>query len=148
MLKAALSRDVRVIPILVAGARMPNEDQLPPSVARLVHRQALDLSPSHFDSDISRLLKVLDSIVTKPRVRDRGWRQLRLWQVLLAAAVTTVALVVVGVAIWLARSNSGNRPSSNSEPPPPRHRRASITVPRSLPRTLACGKGQYQKRAS
>jgi hypothetical protein len=115
-LEAALTRDVRVIPILVAGARMPNADQLPPSLAKLVHRQALDLSPSHFDSDISRLLKVLDSILTKPRLRDRGLRQLSRRQLFFGAAVTSVALIV-GIAIWLAHSSPGNRPGSTSEPP-------------------------------
>jgi allophanate hydrolase subunit 1 len=59
-IEAALTRNVRVIPILVEGARMPRPDQLPPSLAKLAHRQALKLSPSYFESDTSRLLKVLD----------------------------------------------------------------------------------------
>ena len=59
-IEAALARDVRVIPILVEGARMPHADQLPPSLANLVHRQALELSPSRFDFDTTRLLRVLD----------------------------------------------------------------------------------------
>ena len=60
-IEAALTRNVRVIPILVEGARMPQTDELPPSLATLVHRQALELSPSHFEFDSGRLLKVLDS---------------------------------------------------------------------------------------
>ena len=59
-LEAALTRKVRVIPILVAGARMPRPDQLPPSLAKLARRQALELSPDHFEFDASRLHKVLD----------------------------------------------------------------------------------------
>ena len=59
-IEAALTRDVRVIPILVAGARMPRPDQLPPSLAKLVRRHALELSPSHFEFDTSRLHEVLD----------------------------------------------------------------------------------------
>jgi hypothetical protein len=64
-IEAALTRNVRVIPILVAGARMPRPDQLPPSLAKLVRRQALELSPSHFESDTNRLHKVLDSTLAE-----------------------------------------------------------------------------------
>jgi ABC-type amino acid transport substrate-binding protein len=59
-IEAALTRKVRVIPILVDGARMPRTDELPDSLARLVRRQALELSPARFDFDLGRLLKVLD----------------------------------------------------------------------------------------
>jgi hypothetical protein len=59
-IEAALMRRVLVIPILVDGAKMPPAEQLPDSLAELVHRQALELSPAHFAVDTSRLLKVLD----------------------------------------------------------------------------------------
>jgi ABC-type amino acid transport substrate-binding protein len=59
-IQAALTRKVRVIPILVDGARMPRTDELPGSLALLVRRQALELSPARFDFDLGRLLKVLD----------------------------------------------------------------------------------------
>jgi len=59
-IEAALTRNVRVIPILVDGARMPRADELPDSLAELVRRQALELSPARFDFDTGRLLKVLD----------------------------------------------------------------------------------------
>ena len=59
-IEAALTRQVRVIPILVDGARMPHAEELPDSLAKLVRRQALELSPSHFESDTGRLFRVLD----------------------------------------------------------------------------------------
>ena len=58
--EAALARDVRVIPVLVDGASMPPAEALPASLRRLVRRQALELSPSRFDFDTGRLLRVLD----------------------------------------------------------------------------------------
>jgi NACHT domain/TIR domain len=61
-LEAALSRRVLVIPILVEGARMPRAEELPDSLAELVRRQALELSPARFAVDTSRLLRVLDRI--------------------------------------------------------------------------------------
>jgi tetratricopeptide (TPR) repeat protein len=66
-IEAALTRNVRVIPILVDGARIPHADDLPPSLAGLVRRQALELSPARFDFDTSRLLKVLDRTLAEVR---------------------------------------------------------------------------------
>lgn len=62
-IEAALSRNVRVIPLLVDGARMPRTDELPASLGALVRRQALELSPSRFTMDLDRLLKVLDRTI-------------------------------------------------------------------------------------
>ena len=66
-IEAALKRNVRVIPILVGGATMPHAEELPPSLAKLVRRHALELSPERFDYDTDRLLKVLGQ--TLPEVR-------------------------------------------------------------------------------
>jgi hypothetical protein len=38
---------------------------VPASLAKLVRRQALELSPSHFDADLSRLLRALDSTLAQ-----------------------------------------------------------------------------------
>jgi hypothetical protein len=59
-IEAALTRGIRVIPILVGGTTMPRSDQLPPGLTALARRNALELSPSRFESDTSRLIKVLD----------------------------------------------------------------------------------------
>jgi hypothetical protein len=66
-IEAALTRNVRVIPILVDGASMPHAAELPESLARLVRRQALELSPSRFAFDTGRLLKVLDRTLAEVR---------------------------------------------------------------------------------
>ena len=66
-IEAALTRKVRVIPILVDGARMPRADELPDSLVKLVRRQALELSPARFEFDTSRLLKVLDLTLAEVR---------------------------------------------------------------------------------
>ena len=68
-LEAALTRNVRVIPILIAGARMPRPDQLPPSLAKLVRRQALELGPSHFEADTNRLHDVLEKALADVHAR-------------------------------------------------------------------------------
>lgn len=59
-IEAALARGVRVIPILVGSAGMPPAEKLPAGLAKLSRRQALELSPSRFESDMNRLVRVLD----------------------------------------------------------------------------------------
>ena len=66
-IEAALTRNVRVIPILVDGSRMPHAEEVPASLAGLARRQALELSPNRFDSDTGRLLKVLDKTLAEVR---------------------------------------------------------------------------------
>jgi hypothetical protein len=58
-IQEALGGNVRVIPILVKGARMPRADELPDSLAMLVGRNALELRLDKFDSDVERLVKEL-----------------------------------------------------------------------------------------
>jgi hypothetical protein len=74
-IEAALTRGVRVIPILVDGANMPHADELPDSLAKLVRRQALELSPNRFDFDTSRLLRVLDKTLAEEQVQREAEEQ-------------------------------------------------------------------------
>ena len=61
-IEAALTRGVRVIPVLVNGAGMPRSADLPPSLQPLARRQAVELSPYRFDT--SALIRVLDNTVS------------------------------------------------------------------------------------
>jgi hypothetical protein len=70
-IEAALARDVRVIPILMEGARMPRDDELPASLGGLARRQAFELSPSRFDADTQRLLRVLDQTIAERQEQAR-----------------------------------------------------------------------------
>jgi hypothetical protein len=66
-IEAALTRGIRVIPILVGGTTMPRGDQLPSSLITLSRRNALELSPSRFEFDTSRLIEVLDKTLADVR---------------------------------------------------------------------------------
>jgi DNA-binding CsgD family transcriptional regulator len=61
-IEAALTRDVRVIPVLMDEARMPSAAELPTSLEKLARRQAVELSPHRFNSDVGRLLRLLDTL--------------------------------------------------------------------------------------
>ena len=62
-LEAALTNNLRVIPVLIDDAQMPQAADLPPSLAELVHRQAFELSTRRTGPDIARLVRKLDSLV-------------------------------------------------------------------------------------
>jgi hypothetical protein len=68
-IETALERNIRVIPVLFEGARLPRAGELPASLAKLVRRQALELSPSRFDVDIGKLLRVLDATLAEEQAR-------------------------------------------------------------------------------
>lgn len=54
--EAGLGRpDVRVVPVLVQGATMPSVDELPPPLAALARRNALELSDARWSYDVDRL---------------------------------------------------------------------------------------------
>lgn len=60
-IETALTRGVRVIPVLVNGASMPRSADLPPGLQSLAQRQAVTLSPDRFDT--STLIRVLRATI-------------------------------------------------------------------------------------
>jgi hypothetical protein len=65
-IEAALARNVRVIPILVAGAGMPGRQDLPESLAGLAGRNALFIRHETFRDDAARLVTEIEGIVHTP----------------------------------------------------------------------------------
>jgi hypothetical protein len=65
---AALKRKIRVIPILVDGARMPRANELPPALAPLVRRNAVEVNPLTFDT--RRLMTAVQKTLAEVKVPD------------------------------------------------------------------------------
>ena len=63
---AALSRNVRVIPVLLDGASMPTEEQLPEPLRALARRNAIEVSNSRFKSDVARLITAVSKALGRP----------------------------------------------------------------------------------
>jgi TIR domain len=61
-LESALERSARVIPVLVDGAMMPTDADLPPSLKPLAHLNAFALSPGRLDDDVAALIATLDRL--------------------------------------------------------------------------------------
>ena len=57
---AALERNIRVIPVLVDGARMPGRHDLPEPLASLSRRNAIELSETRFHADVNRLIEAIE----------------------------------------------------------------------------------------
>ncbi|SDC90757.1 TIR domain-containing protein [Geodermatophilus telluris] len=96
----ALDRGVRVVPVLVGGARLPAAGELPEDLRRLAQRQAVVLRDESWHQDVDGLLRSLRGEAAAPTGRRR-----RRGPVLLAVAVL---LVVLGAgAWWLARPAGG-----------------------------------------
>ncbi len=63
-IESALERNLPVVPILIDHARMPGEVDLPPSLARLAYRNALDLDPGRdFDHNVNRLIQGIERLI-------------------------------------------------------------------------------------
>jgi hypothetical protein len=64
--ETALRRtEVTPIPVLVAGARMPNREDLPPELRAITRRNALELGDQRWRYDVGRLISTLDELLAE-----------------------------------------------------------------------------------
>ena len=59
----ALERDIRVIPLLVQGASMPKEKELPKELNSLSRRNGMEIEHASFDSDVNLLITKLEKML-------------------------------------------------------------------------------------
>jgi hypothetical protein len=74
-IETALTRKIRVIPILVDDARMPSATQLPITLAALVRRNAVEINPETFDT--KRLITAVHKTLAEERARREAEEQVR-----------------------------------------------------------------------
>ncbi len=74
----ALSRDIRVIPVLVDGALMPQSTELPDNLKPLVRRNALRISDTSFDGDCQRLVATIKQVLEKAATEEQEREKNRL----------------------------------------------------------------------
>jgi hypothetical protein len=91
---AALKRDIPVIPVLINGADMPVEDQLPEDLRSLSRRHALELRHTRFAADADAIAAALKDALPKRKTR---------WPYM-AAAACLVAAIGLGAALYLWRA--------------------------------------------
>ena len=94
----ALERGVRVIPVLVGGATMPHQDDLPNDLRPLSFHQAMDLRDAHFHADAEQLMDELNNTVPSIRGRPRNLNSNRF--ALAVSSVLAVAVIVGGILMF------------------------------------------------
>lgn len=72
---AGLQRDIRVVPLLVAGARMPGSNDLPDELSRLARRHAMDVPDVGFHQAVNRLIESLEQAEAEQRAREAAEAQ-------------------------------------------------------------------------
>lgn len=97
---SALQRDVRVIPVLVGGATMPESEQLPAALAGLARRNALVVSDLDWRAGMARLLAALEPSERKTGpIPPRPDPPVRVSSAAVALAVGGAALLAVGTLL-------------------------------------------------
>jgi TIR domain/Calcineurin-like phosphoesterase len=69
----AIKQKLKILPVLVQGAKMPEEDELPGDV-RVLHKiKAGQIDHDHFEDGMEKLVKAIEQALTVPaRARERG----------------------------------------------------------------------------
>ena len=113
---AALARNIRVIPVLVDGARTPKADKLPDSVKPLVRRNAVEVRNAHFGRDAEALANKVREALQGARPGTGRWPFLASaaawlmvpgrWRTVAGTAtalllVGWIGLYQVGVPLWV-----------------------------------------------
>jgi hypothetical protein len=82
---------IKVFPLLVGGARMPDDDDLPADLKPLARRNALSLSEQDFDAGVEKLVRALQRMPGWDPAAVSGTRRAPL----LAGAAAVAAIVMV-----------------------------------------------------
>jgi len=119
----ALSRNITVIPVLVRGAEMPSSALLPPDLAPLSLRNALEVTDGDFDHDALRLIEAVEIACGEPRpvppppVQPKGKNSCLVFSLGGIVAVCAVAFfLVILVVLWISNQNTNGGDTTTPQP--------------------------------
>ena len=93
-IKAALKRNIPVIPILLDGTKIPSASSLPEDIRPLSFRNALDLRHASFQKDLDRLVRELTALPSPPEPAITSGLNLSRYAVV-------AALIFIGLSSFL-----------------------------------------------
>jgi len=102
-LRAALARPMLILPILVAGARMPKPAQLPEDVRAVTGKNALPLHHESFDGDTETIVAAVFGVSAKDRAwEDKGTLRTKIGYAIAGAIVACALLLAAAlVHFWV-----------------------------------------------
>ncbi len=105
-LETALSRNMRLIPVLVEGARLPQEDELPPSLVALRKREVYEIKTQRWRYERQAFLSAVDRAlgVKHPVLATAGRRPS--WMIAAVGGVAFVAALAVLLVVVISRNGS------------------------------------------
>jgi hypothetical protein len=103
--RAALGSSKPVVPVLVGGASLPSEDDLPDDIAALARRQAVELRDQTWVEDVETLVRRLEG-------KDVGVTGRRF----LPWAIGLAVLVAGGAVVWNALADGDGSETPTCEP--------------------------------
>ena len=146
-----LNRKIRVIPVLVGGARLPRAEELPADLRSLTKRQAREIRSTSWDSDVALLTHHLKQIV-EPRRKQGVVR----YAATAVGVLLGTAVVAGGVYLWqrspvstldqsAAAPSTALKPATSTPSEPPAKsaviaegpKDTSREVPKEVPRETA-----------
>ncbi len=93
----ALQRQMRVFPVLVGGAQMPAEEDIPPELQGLCRRNALHITEQDWDEDYAKLLRAIEVSLGMRPSQPNGGRTSSRTKWLWAGTGALAALIVLAV---------------------------------------------------
>ena len=114
---AALTRKIRVIPVLVGGATMPSAEFLPDDLDGFAQRQAHELSDKRWTYDVEQLMQALSPEIQKRIDRSEDSHGTPSASISRSVAFVILLFVIGGIAAIGFKSS----PSSNPHPEKPQN---------------------------
>lgn len=128
---AALNRNIRVIPVLVGGARLPTAEELPEPLDRLVNRHAISLDNETWELGVSRIVGSfveptdpwLPRLTLSPKRLDSGTRvprprPYRIIGIVLILVVVLILAASFGATVLGRSLNQSSAPVATPAPTP------------------------------
>jgi LCCL domain/TIR domain len=103
-ISAALARKIRVIPVLIDGARMPDSRELPEPLKPLVRRQAIALRHAHFGRDAEALIERVREAEGAGAALRPGRRPALIATAAALFLAGVIGAIKLGIPVWVSWS--------------------------------------------